>query len=137
MKRLFMSSLALITFSIGIIFFQISCKKEAHGNPPEQVCKLLGTYVGTSTTSEGSTNVMTYDFRENNFAVGRVQPTGAAVTFGGFRNTCDSVFISVFYTDNSNYYLLKGKFSNEKNTITGTYNNLTTPADFGTFTISK
>jgi hypothetical protein len=47
---------------------------------------------------------MTYDFRENNFAVGRVEPTSAAVAFGSFRNTCDGVYISVFMLINHQPY---------------------------------
>ncbi|HZG25911.1 MAG TPA: hypothetical protein VEZ17_15085 [Chitinophagaceae bacterium] len=80
---------------------------------------------------------MTYQLQDNNFAVGTITPTGNAVTFGGYRNTCDSVFISSYFTSNSNYYLLKGKLLNSGTTITGTYNNLTTTSDFGTFSISK
>ncbi|MGN6493382.1 MAG: hypothetical protein ACTHLE_15380 [Agriterribacter sp.] len=78
-----------------------------------------------------------YEFKENNFVVGRLQQEGEALTFGGYKNTCDSVAVSVFYTENSSYYLLEGKLSSDKNTISGTFKNLTNTADYGVFTISK
>jgi|SRR5688572_2776169 len=136
MKKLLMSSIILTVFSLSIILFQFSCKKEATAQPPTPVCNVKGTYIGTRTTSGGSSSVLSYDLRENNFAVG-FNSSEAAVTFGGYRNTCDSVVLSVYYTINSSYYLLEGKLENNKTTISGTFKNLTTPAEFGTFTISK
>jgi hypothetical protein len=104
---------------------------------PFQVCPIRGTYVGTSTATGGGSSTTIYTFEDNNLAVGKLTVGGPGVTFGGYRNTCDSMIISVYYAGNSSYYLLKGKFSNNRNTITGTFNNLTTTSDFGTFTITK
>lgn len=101
------------------------------------VCPLRGNYSGLSTPSVGSPSPSFYMFQDNNFIVGKATASGAAVTFGSYKNTCDSVIMSVYYTVNSSYYLLKGKFSNNRNTISGTFNNLTTVSDFGTFTMSK
>lgn len=102
------------------------------------VCPVRGTFVGTSTPNGGgpSSNSI-YTFEENHFVVGRHELNQEGVSFGGFRNTCDSVVWSVFYTVNDSYYLLKGKFSNNRNTISGTFQNLNTTSDFGTFTMSK
>ncbi len=101
-------------------------------------CPVRGTYVGTSTPNGGgpSSNSI-YTFEDNNFVVGRHELNQEGVSFGGYRNTCDSVIWSVFYTVNDSYYLLKGKFSNNRNTISGTFQNLNTTFDFGTFTMSK
>ena len=136
MKKLLMSSIVLTVFSMSIILFQFSCKKDAIAQTPTPVCDVKGTYIGLSTASGGASSGLTYELRDNNFAVGRDQ-TNATVTFGGYRNTCDSVVLSVYYTTNSSYYLLEGKLDNNKTTISGTFKNLTTPADFGTFAISK
>jgi hypothetical protein len=122
-----------------LIFLQVtSCKKETTAiSPSPTICDVKGIYSGTSTRSTGTVSTMTYNLQDNNFAISSVTPNGTAVTFGGYRNTCDSVFISSYYTSNSSYYLLKGKLLNNGTTISGTYNNLTTPSDFGAFSISK
>lgn len=103
----------------------------------DAVCPLRGTFVGTNTPSVGTPSGIVYTFQDNNFVVGRHTVGGAGVSFGGYRNTCDSVIWNVYYTVNSSYYLLKGKISNNGNTISGSFNNLTTTSDFGTFTMSK
>ena len=103
----------------------------------DAVCPLRGTYVGSGTSHLGNSSYSEWNFRDNNFVTGKEAAGGSYVTFGGYRNTCDSVIMSVYYNTNSSYYLLKGKFSNNRNTITGTFNNLTTPSDYGTFTVSK
>jgi hypothetical protein len=101
------------------------------------VCPLRGTFTGSGTSHLGNSSYGSYTFQDNNFVVGREVAGGPFVTWGGYRNTCDSVVMSVYYKTNSSYYLLKGKFSNNRNTISGTFSNLTIPADFGTFTLSK
>jgi hypothetical protein len=100
-------------------------------------CNPIGVYTGESKSSKGQASPMTYDLRDNNLAIGMTNPTGNAVTFGGYKSTCDSVFISVCYTGNMSYYLLKGKFSEDKTVLTGTYQNKVTPSDKGTFELNK
>ncbi len=132
MKRLF--SLAAIAAVSFISFLQFeSCTKESVA--ATVVCDVKATYSGTSLASTGTTGTLTYILKENNLAVGRVTPGGADVTFGGYSNTCDSLFLSVYYTTNSSYYILKGKIAG--NVISGTFNNLTIPSQYGTFTMTK
>src|SRR5947207_1393530 len=126
-----MKSNIFLLFLCSLFFFLYSCKKSTTSSTPS-VCDVRGTYSGTSMASTGATSTQTYKLQDNNFAVGSVTPTGAAVTFGGYRNTCDSVILSVYYTGNSSYYLLQGRLLNGGATITGTFKNLTTPTDFGT-----
>ncbi|MES2850092.1 MAG: hypothetical protein V4685_13625 [Bacteroidota bacterium] len=134
--------------SIGILAVALmtnsSCKKETVTVtvtdtvtvcPP--VCKITGSYSGTSTPSVGPNSTLVYDFNDNNFTTGHEVVGGPITTLGGYRNTCDSVFISSYYHGNNSYYLLEGKLLNGGNTISGSFTNLTTPTDFGTFTISK
>jgi hypothetical protein len=137
MKKLFRQSIIVPTLLLTISIFQFSCKKETIPPPEEPTCNLSGTYIGTSTETNGEVHVMTYELRENNFAVGRTAEMSDNVTFGGYKNTCDSIFLSVYYVTNKSYYLLKGKLSNNGTVISGTYNNLTTTSDAGTFNISK
>jgi hypothetical protein len=135
MKQALTGSFMLFAFCMSIL---IGCKKDdTTNNTTTTVCDVKGTYSGTSLSSLGVTSTQTYRLQDNNFAVGSVTPAGASVTFGGYKNTCDSVYLSVYYTSNSSYYLLQGILSNNKNTISGSYANLTTPADHGTFTITK
>ena len=104
---------------------------------PPIVCDVRGRYTGTAHSALGGNGVATYILKDNNTLVGSVKPTDPAVTFGGYRNTCDSVIMSVYYTSNSSYYLLLGKLSNNGNTISGVSYNLTTIADSSTFTLNK
>jgi hypothetical protein len=116
-----------------------ACKKE-NNDPdpsPDGGCPLRGTFVGTSTKSTGTTAAAIYTFHENNFATGKETTTGPDKTFGGYQNNCDSVYISVYYQTLNSYYLLKAKLLNNMTRISGTYNNLTTPSDFGTFVMDK
>ncbi len=101
--------------------------------PP--LCEIRGAYTGYSHTNRDVISPMTYFFSENNFTKGSKRLTDPIVTYGGYRYTCDSIFLSVFYTENNCYYLLKGAVCG--NTIVGTYENLTTPSDYGTFSISS
>lgn len=103
--------------------------------PP--VCDAKGNYAGTATSSTSVNSPLVYKLQENNFALGGVTLAGATTTFGGYRNTCDSVIISSWYNGNGSYYLLKGKFTINRTVLSGTFNNLTTPTDFGTFTLTK
>ena len=135
-------------YSILVILLSViimSCTKtETIVTPPTVcppvpvVCDVRGTYTGTAVASTGASVVESYRLQDNNFAVGALTPTGPGVTFGGFRNTCDSIVISAFYPAGANYYLLKGKLSTTVPiTLTGTFNNLTVPTDFGTFAFTK
>ncbi len=100
-------------------------------------CNPVGMYTGESKSNKGTVSSMTYDLKENNLAVGMTSATGGAVTFGGYKTDCDTIVISVCYTANMSYYLLKGKFSEDKTTIKGTFQNRASKGDNGTFEISK
>lgn len=127
--------LSFVVFSL-LLFQFVSCSKEDPINN-DVVCELRGTFTGSGTSHLGNSSYSSYTFQDNNFVDGKEAAGEPYVTFGGYRNTCDSVIMSVYYTTNSSFYILKGKFSNNRNTISGTFNNLTTPTDYGTFTISK
>ena len=120
-----------------LLLIQITGCKKDNTQPPAITCDVKGTYSGTSMASTGVSSTLTYTLKENNFAVGSETPKGDATTFGGYRNTCDSVILSVYYHANHSYYILKGKLSDNRSTISGTFNNLTDTSDFGTFSMSK
>ena len=99
-------------------------------------CPLRGLYVGTNTQSNGAHSNSIYTFYDNHFAIGQETLNGPATSWSGFRNTCDSVIMSVYYVTNNGYFLLKGKISNDRKTISGTY--MTTDGQYtGVFTMSK
>ena len=99
-------------------------------------CPLRGLYVGTNTQSNGAQSNSIYTFYDNHFAIGQETLTGPATSWSGFRNTCDSVIMSVYYVSNNSYYLLKGKISGDRKTISGTYTT-TDGKYYGVFTMSK
>lgn len=99
-------------------------------------CLVNGMYNGAATSSNGRSSSMTYDFKENNFAVGCSQ-SGATVIFGSYKNNCDSITISVCNNENKNYYLLKGTVSTDHKTIKGIYQNEVIVGDKGTFILEK
>jgi hypothetical protein len=103
----------------------------------DAVCPVRGSYSGTNTSHTGVNSTCFYTFRDNNMVVGQDATGKTDVIFGSYKNTCDSVILSVYYVANSNYYILQAKFSNNMNTISGTFTNVTTPSDYGTFTMSK
>ena len=138
MKKLLLGSLSLVAFSISILIFQFSCRKDGQAQtPPATVCDVRGTYIGSDYSSNGSPFPIIYTLKDNNFAVGGVNPTDEATTWGGYRNTCDSVFLSVYYVTNNSYYLLEAEIRANGDSIVGTYKNLTTPSDVGTFKMGK
>jgi hypothetical protein len=119
-----------------ILLASLSWTKENYLMKSAEDCDIRGMYTGKATSAKGQSAQMTYDFRDNNFAVGLSSPTGSAVTFGGFKNTCDSIYISVCYSGNMSYYLLQGKISEDHTVITGTFQNKVT-GEKGIFTINK
>jgi len=122
----------LIVLSFSLL---VSCEKEEIER--DEVCDVRGVYFGTSASSSGATSTLAYNLEDNNFARGSVTLGGTFVTFGGYRNTCDSVILSVRYTTNNSYYILRGKLLENRTKLAGTYINLTTPSDNGTFSMTK
>ena len=120
-----------------VIFIGLTSFKDTNKTSVNSDCDLKGTYAGKSFSSKGAASAMVYSFQESNLAVGSSTPGGPGVTFGGYKNTCDSVFISVYYSGGNNYYKLKGQLTDNMATITGTFENLSNPKDFGSFKISK
>jgi hypothetical protein len=139
MKKLFMASAALATFALSFIFFQMSsCKKSDAQTPPcDPVCVVKGTYAGTFTNQISLTGNFYYKLGDNNFTTGSENLGDDGTAFGGYWNSCDSIKINSFNSVNNSYYYFAGKFSDNKNTITGIYKNLTTTSETGTFTLTK
>ena len=138
MKKILLASVVLVIFATSIALFQLtSCVKSTAQTNSTVNCDVRGRYTGVSHSALGSSGIFSYTLKDNNFAVGTVLPTDPAVTFGGYRNTCDSVVMSVYYTSNNSYYLMQGRLSHNDSTISGIYYNLRTTADSGTFVIEK
>jgi hypothetical protein len=140
MKKIFMASIALTVFAAAITIFQMSSCKKADSQtttPCDQVCNVKGTYSGTFTNQLNSTSTFVQVLKDNNFTTGGATVNVAPTSFGGYRNTCDSLIINSWNSINDNYYSIEGKFSSDKTTITGIYKNLTTTSEVGTFTLQK
>jgi hypothetical protein len=78
------------------VLFLYACKKD-NGSSIVPQCDVRGTYAGNATASGGGSSPMVYQLSDNNFAVGSVTVGGTPTTFGGYRNSCDSVIISSYY----------------------------------------
>ncbi len=152
-KSLIFSGLVLFVFATAIVL--VSCEKDtsvtAEIKPckkdtiivkdtvfvPAPTCNVKGVYTYSATSSTGNSAVSKFTLHDNNLAVGTSSLTGPNVTYGGYRNTCDSVILSVYYVTPGHYYLIAGKLSNNNTTITGTFKNLTNISDFGTIVLQK
>jgi hypothetical protein len=131
MKRVIPVLFVIVPVLMMVVFQSISCSKSNSG---PAVCDVRGTYTGTN-LAKGVSSAITYQLEDNNFAVGSTTPGTAAVAFGSYTNTCDSVKLSVYYGANGDYYSLRGKLTGT--TISGVFNNLTLASDSGTFNIKK
>ena len=128
----------LFLFSVCATLLFTACKKDDNTIvTPATTCDVRGEYVGTGLASTGASTTLAYSLLDNNFAVGSITLGGTPTTFGGYSNTCDSIYISAHFDINDSYYLLKGMLSNNDSVVTGTFQNLTTTSDFGTFTMRK
>jgi hypothetical protein len=130
MKRILPALFVIVPVLMMVVFQSTGCSKSSG----PAVCDVRGTYIGTN-LAKGVSSAITYQLEDNNFAVGSTTPGSAAVTFGSYTNTCDSVKLSVFYEANGDYYSLRGKLTGT--TISGVFNNLMVASDSGTFTIAK
>ena len=119
-----MKSKIFILFLCTLFFLSIACKKSDTIVDPPVVCDVRGTYTFKATTSTGDTSTTTYKLQDNNFVVGSLTPTSAAITFGGYKNNCDSVFMSVYISVNASYYSIEGKLLNNATSVEGTFKNL-------------
>ncbi|MFP5041476.1 hypothetical protein [Parasediminibacterium sp. JCM 36343] len=152
MRKVWMASAVLTTFALSILLFEsTSCNKTTaqqtvirdtivvRDTVIPATCDIRGTYYATGTSVTGASSSSNYILKDNNFVVSSAtsSATSPTVTFGGYRNTCDSVFLSLYSTSNSCYYLLKGKLINNGKTVSGTFQNLTTTSDYGTFIMSR
>ena len=130
-------------YSVILVAFcaiMMSCEKTNEAEPVVEppVCELRGEFRGTATSHAGNSSLSTYTFKEDNFVTGTDALSGnTAVVWGGYRNTCDSVFISTYYQRHNAYFQLKARISNDGKRISGTFQSLTNAADYGTFTVDK
>jgi hypothetical protein len=98
----------------------------------------VGTIIGTSPANNGIIAPVVYQFMDNNFLRGASTLSNPWVSFGGCRVTCDSVIWNSYNTINSGYYIHKGRFSNNRTVISGTWINLNNPTiDYGNLTVNK
>jgi|GEM_PF-1727241 len=126
-----------------------SCKKETVTNtitntvkdtiyiPCPVNCDVRGNYSGTFINQFGISSTFAYKFLDDNFTTGASTLASTMTAFGGYSNTCDSVKWNSHNNVNNNYYNFAGKFSNNRTTLTGVYKNLTTPAEIGSFSLTK
>ncbi len=102
-------------------------------------CTISGVYagniVGTSPANNGIVVPLAYDFWVNNFCRGG-NFVNSWISFGGYRVKCDSLIWTAVNSDGA-YVIHKTKFSNNRNTISGTFQDLNNPMGYGNLTLNK
>lgn len=128
----------LLCAGVTAISIFIGCTKDPVDPPaPTPVCDVRGVYSGIYTNQFDQSGTVIYSLKEDNFTTGVNYQEGPTVAFGGYSNTCDSVTMNYYNIINSSYYIFQGAFSVTKDTLSGSYQNLTTPSEIGTFFLVK
>jgi hypothetical protein len=92
-------------FAISVLIFQMSCKKEANAQTNStgvsdqveaRVCDVKGVYLQEGRASNGETSRAFYTYRKITLQLPASHLKAPNDTFDGYRNTCDSLFISVY-----------------------------------------
>ena len=96
-----------------------------------------GSYFGTYTNQYLQSASFAYTLADHNFICGAADLSSEPTAFGSYSGNSDVVQMSTWNSLNKNYYSFKGKFSEDKSTIIGTYQNLTTRSEHGTFKLVK
>lgn len=128
--------LILIVLLFSLMYW--SCTKDCPAPATSApVCSVKGSYSGTFTNHLNISGSFAYILGDNNFISGAVSLSNPPSAFGGYSNTCDSLFMRSWNSINNNYYYFAGKFSSNRATVSGIYKNLTTTTESGTFTLNK
>lgn len=130
-------TVVVLALSFVSLLFLAGCDKDDDTKTEPTTCDAKGSYSGTYTNYLNQTASFAYVLASDNFAYGSGTLTAPPTAFGGYSNTCDSLRLRTWNSVNGNYYLFLGKFSSNRTTVTGTYKNLTTTSETGTFTLNK
>jgi len=138
---------ATAILGLAALIQSTSCKKETITNtnivkdtvyvPCPVNCDVRGNYSGTFINQFGISAAFAYKLLNDNFTTGASTLTSTMTAFGGYSNTCDSIKWNSYNTINNSYYNFAGKFTNNRTTLTGVYQNVTTPAEIGSFSLTK
>jgi hypothetical protein len=96
-----------------------------------------GSYFGTYTNQYLQSASFAYTLADHNFMCGVKDLSSKPTAFGSYSGNFESMEMKTWNSINNNYYAFKGKFSKDRNAITGTYQNLTTTSEHGTFKLEK
>jgi hypothetical protein len=159
-KKIIYMKKAFVLLTVAVLFY--ACEKETNKSPEAQAvptsaspqkidaivvpggsgdeCTVTGNYSGTFTSDlNGGPNPHAYRFFANNYTSGSVSLSVPAFAFGGYRVTCDSIFMTLYNINNTvpTTYSMRGRLSNNTQTITGVYVDNNNAADKGTFNLNK
>jgi hypothetical protein len=96
-----------------------------------------GSYFGTYTNQYLQSGSFAYTLTDHNFTSGAKDLSTKPTAFGSYSGNFGDMEMKTWNSINNNYYSFKGKFSEDKKSITGTYQNLTTTSEHGTFKLVK
>ena len=96
-----------------------------------------GSYFGTYTNQYLQSGSFAYTLTDHNFMSGGKDLSSDPTAFGSYSGNFNGMEMKTWNSINNNYYSFKGKFSKDRKSITGTYQNLTTTSEHGTFKLVK
>lgn len=96
-----------------------------------------GSYFGTYTNQYSKSGGFAYTLTDHNFMSGAKDLFSPPTAFGSYSGNFENMEMKTWNSINNNYYSFKGKFSKDRKSISGTYQNLTTTSEHGTFTLVK
>lgn len=96
-----------------------------------------GSYFGTYTNQYLQSGSFAYTLTDHNFMSGGKDLSSKPTAFGSYSGNFKEMEMKTWNSINNSYYSFKGKFSADRKSITGTYQNLTTTSEHGTFKLVK
>ena len=130
----------LFFFALGLGAFAISgywAIRPSSRAPRTETGIIQGSYLGTYTNQYAQSASFAYTLADHNFMSGSADLSSPPTAFGSYSDNGDAVQMNTWNSINRNYYAFRGRFSEDKHTIVGTYQNLTTPSEHGTFKLVK
>lgn len=96
-----------------------------------------GSYFGTYTNQYLQSASFAYTLTDHNFMSGAKDLSSEPTAFGSYSGNFENMEMKAWNSINNSYYSFKGKYSKDRKSITGTYQNLTTTSEHGTFKLVK
>ena len=125
---------------LGLGVFAISgylAIRPASGTHRTETGIIEGSYSGTYTNQFSQSASFAYTLADHNFMSGAADLSSPATAFGSYAGSGTDLNMNTWNSINRSYYAFQGKLPPNRDTIVGTYQNLTTTSEHGTFKLVK